>query len=442
MGTKINLPETGKKRVVVVGGGFAGLTIARLLNPAEFQVVLLDRNNYHQFQPLMYQVAMAGLEPSSIVFPFRKLFQETGKYFRMVEVESVDPESNRVITSLGIVNYDYLVLATGSVTHYFGNREITGSAIPMKSVSEALFLRNRILEDCERALTCTDPLERAGMLNTVIVGGGPTGVELAGALSEMGKFVLPRDYPELSKSESEVWLVEGNSRLLKSMSESSSRRALEYLRGMGVKVLLGTRVRSCDGRWVELGDSRRIRSDKVIWAAGVTVSPVRGLAPSGESRAGRLPVDLNSRVLGYGNIFALGDMAMMREGAFPDGHPQVAPVAMAQARLLASNLSLALAGKPMKDFRYVDRGSMATVGRHAAVADIGKASVSGVAAWILWLGVHLWSLLGVKNKFFVMMNWAWNYATYDQPLRIILRPRYANPLSADGNQSACNAAGH
>lgn len=423
MGTKINLPELGKKRVVIAGGGFAGLTPADALDVDAFQVMLLDRNNYHQFQPLFYQVAMAGLEPSSIVFPFRKLFQGTGKYFRMAEFSGVDPERSRVLTSQGIVNYDYLVLATGSATHYFGNDEIRRLSIPMKSVSEALFLRNRILEDCETALTCTVAEDREALLSTVIVGEGPTGVELAGALAEMKKFVLPEDYPELSPSEAEVWLVKGNGRLLKSMSEESSAKALAYLEAMGVRVLLGSRVVSFDGKRVVLRCGREIRARKMIWAAGVTAPSVPGLPAARFGHGGRLSVDRRKRVEGCENIFALGDVASMSEPSFPEGHPQVAPVAIGQAKLLARNLSLMEAGKPAEDFSYVDPGSMATVGRHAAVADIGRARLSGVAAWLLWLVVHLRALLGVKNKFFVLTNWAWNYATYDQPLRIIVRPR-------------------
>jgi NADH dehydrogenase len=423
MGVKINLPEVGKKRVVVVGGGFAGMTLVKDLDPRLFQIVLLDRNNYHQFQPLFYQVAMAGLEPSSIVFPFRKMLQGTGKYFRMAEVTAVEPDLNRLLTSHGIVNYDYLVLALGAETHYFGNEEIRRRSIPMKSVSEALYLRNRILEDCETALTCTDADERRGLLNTVIVGGGPTGVELAGALAEMRKFIMPKDYPELPPEESGVWLVESNGRLLKSMSEEASARAAAYLEGMGVKVLLGKRVESHDGKWVRLGSGVSIRADKLIWAAGVTAPKIPGLPESMMGQGSRLVVDRYNRVGGCENIFALGDLSLMTAPGFEHGHPQVAPVAIDQARLLSKNLSRLERGEPMEEFSYTDKGSMATVGRHAAVADIGSLRLSGVPAWLLWLLVHLRALLGVKNKLFVLVSWGWNYVTYDQPLRIIVRPR-------------------
>lgn len=423
MGTKINLPEVDKKRVVIVGGGFAGLTLAMALDPKVFQVVLLDRNNYHQFQPLFYQVAMAGLEPSSIVFPFRKMFQRTPKYFRMAEVTEVEPALNRLRTSHGVVNYDYLVLAQGAVTHYFGNEEIRRLAIPMKSVSEAIYLRNRILEDCETALTCTEGEERLGLLNTVIVGGGPTGVELAGALAEMERFVLPKDYPELPSGSSGVWLVENNKRLLKSMSPESSARASMYLEGMGVRVLTGKRVVSFDGKWVVLGCGLRIRADKIIWAAGVTAPKIPGLAEARVGHGSRLIVNRRNLLEGHKNIFAIGDLALMSAPGFLDGHPQVAPVAIDQARLLAKNLKLAESGGNLEDFSYIDKGSLATVGRHAAVADIGSLRLSGVTAWLLWLLVHLRSLLGVKNKLLVLLNWGWNYVTYDQSLRIIVHPR-------------------
>ena len=417
------MPEVGKKRVVVIGGGFAGMTLVKCLDPELFQVVLLDRNNYHQFQPLFYQVAMAGLEPSSIVFPFRKMLQGTGKYFRMAEVTAVEPHLNRLLTSHGIVNYDYLVLALGAETHYFGNEEIRSRSIPMKSVSEALYLRNRILEDCETALTCTEGDERRGLLNTVIVGGGPTGVELAGALAEMRKFVMPKDYPELPTEESGVWLVESNGRLLKSMSVEASARSASYLEDMGVRVLLGKRVESYDGKWAHLRCGTRIRADKVIWAAGVSAPKIPGLPDAKLGQGSRLVVDRCNRLEGYRNIFAVGDLALMSAPGFEDGHPQVASVAIDQARLLSGNLGRAEGGESMEEFSYVDKGSMATVGRHAAVADIGSLRLSGVTAWLLWLLVHLRALLGVKNKLFVLVNWGWNYVTYDQPLRIIVRPR-------------------
>jgi len=426
MKTKINLPELEKRRVVVVGGGFAGLSLVRSLDHSVYQVVLLDKNNYHQFQPLLYQVAMAGLEPSSIAFPFRKTIRRPDVFFRMVEVHGIDPYQNRLTTSSGIVNYDFLVIATGSDTNYFGNREIMRHSIPMKSVSESLYLRNRILEDCERALTCTSESDRLELLTTVIAGGGPTGVELAGALAEMKKFVIPREYPELDPGEVVVRLVESGPRVLKSMSEDSSRRSADYLSSMGVDVLLGTKVVAYDGREIALSNSRVFRSSKLIWTAGVTASLIPGLEKVASFSGGRYVVDRFSRIKECGNVFAIGDVALMEEPSYPNGHPQVAPVAISQAQSLADNLNRMAEGRPMENFSYKDKGSMATLGRHAAVAEIGDFKVAGPVAWFLWLFVHLKELLGVKNKMFVLASWAWNYVTYDQPLRIIVRPRLQN----------------
>ncbi len=430
MPTKINLPELDKPRVVVVGGGFAGLALTQALDPNKFQVVLLDKNNYHQFQPLFYQVAMAGLEPSSILFPFRKLFQGTGKYFRMTECLSVDVATRRLVTRDGLVNYDYLVLALGAKTHFFGDEGIRANVIPMKSVSEALYLRNRIFEDWERALTCTDPLDRGALLDTVIVGGGPTGVELAGALAEMKRFILPKDYPELSNSPPTVWLIESNPRLLKSMSVKSSSSAQAYLEARGVKVVTGSRVISYDGRCLELSDQRRLHCRKVIWAAGVKASLLEGLPQESIAPNGRVVVDGQCRLKGEKNIFVIGDMALLRDpDDYPEGHPQVAPVALAQARFLADLLNNPDHGQPSPSFHYKDRGSLATVGRHAAVADIANYHLSGPVAWVLWMFIHLLALLGIRNKVNVLLGWAWSYATYDQPLRVIIRPT-SQPRSA------------
>jgi len=421
--TKINLPETGKKRVVVIGGGFAGLTLVQQLDPERFQIVLLDRNNYHQFQPLFYQVAMAGLEPSSIVFPFRKLFQGGKQHFRLTEVEGVDPEKNQVLTPHGIVNYDYLIIATGTQTHYFGKKDIQQHAIPMKSVSEALYLRNRILEDYEKAITCTDPLVRQRYLNIVLVGGGPTGVELAGALAEMKRFVLPKDYPELNHTEVTIYLLESNNRLLKSMSPAAAQTAESYLRKLGVQIMLGERVIAYDGSQLTTQSGKKLVSSKVIWAAGVIGVGLAGLPAATMTANNRYLVNSHLQVAGYSNIYAIGDIAFLAQENFPHGHPQVAQAAIQHARFLAHHLAKTDAGKLGATFEYKDLGSLATVGRHAAVADLGKIFLKGIFAWYLWLLVHLRAILGTKNKIFVMLNWIWNYITYDQPLRVMIRPR-------------------
>jgi len=419
---KINIPETEKERVVIVGGGFAGLTLARKLSRQDFQVVLIDKNNYHQFQPLFYQVAMAGLEPSSIVFPLRKAFQKDRSfYFRVTTVTEVELAHKRLQTPLGICNYDYLVLAIGADTNFFGNEQIAQHAIPMKSVSEALYLRNRILSDYEKALSTVDYEERQGLIDIVNVGGGPTGVEVAGALAEMKRYVLPKDYPELQTDEIDIYLLEGGSQLLSGMSEEAGEKALQFLRELGVQVMLNSRVTSFDGAEIQTSDEQRISSQKVIWAAGITGNRMPGLPEGAITFGNRIKVDRYHRVEGAEGVFAIGDIAYMEEEAYPQGHPQVAQVAMQQAKHLAGQFE-----KPSAEwtpFRYRDLGAMATIGRNKAVVDLPKFKFQGFFAWLVWLFVHLFQILGVKNKLFIFLNWVWNYLTYDQSLRLIIRPK-------------------
>lgn len=420
----INIPSSNQKRVVIVGGGFAGLTLARKLAEKDYQIVLIDKNNYHQFQPLFYQVAMSGLEPSSIVFPLRKLFQHKKNVFiRMAEVQSVDPESNMIHTTLGELRYDYLVLAIGTETNFFGNEKVASKAIPMKSVSEALYLRNRILNDYEKALTTRDIDKRQGLLDIVVVGGGPTGVEVAGSLAEMKKFILPKDYPELDLTEIDIYLIEGLPELLNTMSKQASDNALKFLDALGVKVKLETFVTDFDGEWVTMNDDTKIRANKVIWAAGVKGNKIKGLNNEVIVKGNRLKVNRFNQVEGYNEIFAIGDIAYMTEENYPNGHPQVAQVAIQHAEQLYDNFVRELKGKKKKEFSYTDKGSMATVGRHLAVVDLPFWRFQGAFAWFVWMFVHLFQLLGVKNKLFVFINWVWNYFTYDQALRLIIRPK-------------------
>ncbi len=412
------IPETGKKRVVIVGGGFAGLTLARKLNRKYFQVVLLDKNNYHQFQPLLYQVATAGLEPSAIAFPFRKVFQnKNSMHFRMCQVLKIIPEQNMVETDKGHLVFDYLVLANGTDTNYFGMVHLQETAMPMKSVGEALALRNSLLCMFEKAISSND----LDILNVIVVGGGPTGVEISGALAEMRKYVLPKDYPDINFSSMQIILVEAQSHLLSGMSEKASEKALEFLQNMGVQVMLDTAVKDyVDGKIV-LGNGQMVTAQTVIWASGIMGNLIDGIGSSENvGRGKRLKVDAFNHVNGCERIFAIGDVCLQTETSYPDGHPQMAQPAMQQARNLAKNLLLQEKGKPMNDFHYHNKGSMATVGRNKAVVDLPFMQFQGFFAWLLWMFIHLMSILGTKNKILTLFDWCWSYMTYNPSLRLIL----------------------
>ena len=416
-----------QKRVVIVGAGFAGLTLAKKLATKFFQVILIDKNNYHQFQPLLYQVATSGLEPSSISFPLRKIFQKRRNVFiRMTKVTSISPETKTVHTEIGDVDYDYLVLAHGATTNFYNNRQLQENAFSMKSVSEALLLRNSLLQNYEQALNAENEEKRSSFLNVVIVGGGPTGVELAGAIAEMKKKILPKDYSELNFRQMHIHLLEAAPRLLNGMSKSSGKTVVDYLEQLGVEVHSNTAVKDYDGERVSLSNGKIINSHCLIWAAGVKGVAIPGIPQKSIAANNRLFVDQYNKVRDSEDIYAIGDIALMQNDSWTKGHPQVAQVAIQQAVLLAKNLENAQAGKSLKPFQYNDKGSLATVGRNLALAEIGKIKLKGFVAWFVWMAVHLMSIIGVKNRLFILINWMWLYLTYDQSLRLIIKPTFKN----------------
>lgn len=415
-------------KLLILGGGFGGLRLARLLNNKPgIDITIIDRFNYHQFQPLFYQVATAALDASNISFPLRKAFHNSKNVrIRMAEIERIDTVTKQVITNEDSYSYDYLVIATGASTNFFGNKNLEQHAFPMKSTVEALQLRHKLIQNFEDALHTNDATELQRLMNIVVVGGGPTGVELSGAIAEMKKYVLPKDYPELDFSKMNIYLLEAAGKTLAAMSEQSSNNSLTYLQRLGVTVKTNALLQDYDGENVTLKDGTLIPSKLVIWAAGIKGSIPAGIDPSLVARGNRIKVDAFNFVQGMNNVFAIGDIAYMEEEAFPNGHPQVAPVAIQQATLLAKNLLHLRQGKIAQPFRYNDKGAMATVGRNLAVVDVPKPKLhfGGFFAWLIWMGLHLMLILGVKNRFFVFTNWLYNYVTYDQSLRLIFKEFY------------------
>ncbi len=437
-----NIPESGLRRIVVVGAGFAGLKLTRLLLNAKCQIVLLDKNNFHQFQPLFYQVATAGLEPAAISFPLRKVLQKHKHvHFRIARVEKIDPSNNTVYTDIGSLIYDDLIIASGATTNFFGIENIQRNAIPMKSVSEAIFLRNNILQNFENALNVTDVQETEELLNIVIVGGGPTGVELAGALAEMRKFILPKDYPELDFSLMKIYLFEASPNLLNGMSDMASGTALKYLLKLGVIVKLNTAVKDFDGRDVLLADGERHSTRTLIWAAGITSERLPGIGDLSIGKSKRLIVDHYNRIKDQKNIYAIGDIAYMETKKYPHGHPQVAQVALQQAKNLAYNLKRESRGAKHSPFAYKDKGSLATIGKNRAVADLPFIRFKGYFAWLLWSFVHLMSIVGVKNKLLIFLDWAWKYFTYDPSLRLLIKPKVRNSEARENIPIALSGKG-
>lgn len=410
------------KRIIIVGGGFGGLKLAEKLNHTAYDVLLIDKLNHHQFQPLFYQVATAGLEPSSISFPLRGIFHHSKNVrIRYAEVSAVMPEKNTILTSIGELPYDYLVLATGVTTNFFGNKNVEQWAYPMKSTSEAINIRQHVLRNFEEALVA-DEVERPRLMNVVIVGGGPTGVELSGAFAEMKRHVFPRDYPELDFSQMNVMLMEGSGKVLGNMSSQSSAKSKLYLEELGVTVMLNTRVKDYDGKNVFLEDGSVVPTNTVIWAAGIRGNTLAGIPQEALARGNRFLVDRFSLVKGCTNIYAIGDLAYMITEKYPQAHPQVANVALGQAALLAKNFKNTLLKKPWSPYEYKDKGSMATVGKHKAVVDLSFVHFQGFFAWFVWMGLHLLLLMGMKNKIFVFVDWLIAYFSNDSTLRLIFTP--------------------
>lgn len=422
---RANIKRNEQRRVVVVGGGLGGLKLVSSLRDTDFQVVLVDKNNYNQFPPLIYQVASAGLEPSNISFPFRRLFQGWKNFFfRMAEVQHIDTEEKAIKTSIGTIHYDDLVLAAGATTNFFGNKNIEASALPMKSVSESMRLRNTILQNLERAETEDNEARKQALMNIAIVGGGPSGVEIAGVLAEMKQTILPRDYPDLDTSCMHIYLINATPRLLGAMSEHSSREAEKALKELGVEVMTNCMVTDYVDKELVLKDGQRISAETVIWVSGIKANNIDGIPTESIGHAGRILVDRFNRVKGLKDVYAIGDQCIVEgDEAYPYGHPQLAQVAIQQAKTLAKNLIRQEKGETEQPFSYHNLGTMATIGRKRAVVEIGKLKFGGFFAWLLWLIVHLRSILGVKNKTIVFLNWMWSYLNYKQSLRLILKAK-------------------
>ena len=411
-----------QQKVIIIGAGFAGVQLAHSLDEKLFEVLLIDKLNHHQFQPLFYQVATSQLEPSSISFPLRYMFKRKPNIqIRMTELLEVHPERKTISTTIGDFNYDVLILALGCRTNFFGNSNLAQHALTLKSTSDAIALRNRILLNFEQYVSATNS-EKEALLNLVIVGAGPTGVELAGAFAEIKNHILPRDYPRIDFSTYKIYLIEGSGHSLNTMSDRSKQASETYLLGMGVTFLPNTTVNNYDGENLLLSTGEIIKTKAVIWAAGVIANPVHGLSPEIFTPQRRIIVDRTNRLAGYRDIYALGDLASMITPLYPKGHPQVANVAINQAKLLARNLKHLALGQSTKPYEYRDLGTMATIGKHKAVVDFGHINLRGYLAWFIWMSLHLMLIVRVKNRLVIFINWAWAYVTKDTSLRLILLP--------------------
>ncbi len=420
----MNIPKSSFPRVVIIGGGFAGVALARKLSKKEVQVVLLDKNNYHTFQPLLYQVSTGGLEPDSIAYPIRKILKNFPNFhYRLADVTEIDTNNNTVITNIGDLKFSYLVVASGSQTNYFGNSDIEKYSMAMKTIPQSLDLRSLILENFEEALLTSDLNERNALMNFVIVGGGPTGVELAGALAEIKKGILPKDYPDLDTRLARINIIQSSGSLLKGMSDKASAKAEDFLEKLGVNIWKNVRVTNYDGKTVTTNTDLTFETATLVWAAGVKGATIKGLdAENFVSRGNRLLVNQYNQIKGFDHIFAIGDVAIMESEATPYGHPMMAQPAIQQGDLLGENLLRFIENKTMTPFVYKDKGSMATIGRNKAVVDMQKFKFQGVFAWFVWMFVHLFFLIGFRNRMVVFVNWVYNYIRFDREARLIIRP--------------------
>ena len=420
----MNIPTSKYPRIVIIGGGFAGIALSKKLRNKNVQVVLIDKHNYHTFQPLLYQVATGGLEAGSIAYPIRKVIQEYKDfYFRLTSVKEIDTKHQKIITEIGDLHYDYLVIASGSKTNYFGNKEIERNSMSMKTIPQSLNIRSLILENFEQAVLTKNQADRNTLINFVLVGAGPTGVELAGALAEMKKAILQKDYPDLDIDKMQINLIQSGDRILNTMSEKSSAAAEKFLLNLGVKIWKNVRVTNYDGRTITTNTDLTFDSATVIWTAGVQGVKIVGLdSKSLVEKVDRVRVNQYNQVIGYDNIFAIGDICLMETDKYPQGHPMMAQPAMQQGKLLGENLIKLIQKKTMTPFEYKDKGSMATIGRNLAVVDLPHYHFSGIFAWFVWMFVHLFSLIGFKNKAVVFLNWVCNYIKFDREGRLIIRP--------------------
>lgn len=433
----MNIPISEKPRVVIIGGGFAGISLAKNLLKEQLQVVLIDRHNYHTFQPLLYQVSTSGLEPDSIAYPLRKITRHSKEgYFRLTEVTSISAEKNTIHTTIGDLVYDYLVIATGSRTNFFGNQSIEENAMWMKTIPQALNIRSLILENLEQAVITSDHEKRKPLLTFVIAGAGPTGVELCGAIAEVRNHIVPKDFRDIDPNEIKIHLVEGLGRVLPPMSEKSSKAAHKFLKELGVEIHLNTMVNEYDGATVVTNkEGLFFKTSTFIWAAGVSGAPVEGLNASAlVEKADRYQVNVFNQIEGYENIFAIGDIALMKNEKFPKGHPMVAQPAIQQGRHLAKNLKRLLRKEELVPFEYNDKGTMATVGRNRAVVDMGKLKFGGFFAWFIWMFIHLYFLVGFRNRMVTFFNWVYNYVNFDKAARLIIRPFKSNKRNLEVDQ--------